>query len=183
VTATCTLGAVIAELDGAAVRHMLAGSFASSLPGVARTTADIDLVVDPEPRAVDRLLDVLDRERFYVDEAAARLIQPGGQFNVIDTTTGWKVDLMRIRDRPFSVTEFERRVPANVLGVEVFVATAEDTVLAKLEGSKASRSDRQVQDVVDLLRVRGSDLDRAYLDHWARELGVADLLGAAFPTH
>jgi transcription termination factor Rho len=90
---------------------------------------------------------------------------------------------MRIRDRPFSVTEFERRVPANVLGVEVFVATAEDTVLAKLEGSKASRSDRQVQDVVDLLRVRGSDLDRAYLDHWARELGVADLLGAAFPTH
>lgn len=58
----------------------------------------------------------------------------------------------------------------------------EDTVLAQLEWSKASRSDRQVQDVVDLLRVRGSDLDRAYLDHWARELGVVDLLDAAFPT-
>lgn len=171
-----TLRGVVTALDDAGIAHMLAGSFASSLHGVARTTADIDLVVMAAPGSIDRLLAGLDRDRFYVDEGSAREAVPGGQFNVIDTTTGWKVDLVHIRDRPFSVAEFERRVPATILGVPVFVATVEDTVLAKLEWSKVSRSDRQVQDVVDLLRVRGSDLDDDYLDRWADELGVADLL-------
>lgn len=178
-TATNTLREVISALDAAGIAHMLAGSFASSFHGVARTTADIDLVVVAERANVDRLLLVLDRERFYVDEGAARALEPGGQFNVIDTTTGWKVDLICIRARPFSVNEFERRVPADVLGVPVFVATAEDTVLAKLEWSRAGGSERQVQDVVDLLRVRRADLDDAYLDDWAGELGVVDLLRAA----
>jgi hypothetical protein len=171
-----TLRGVVAALDDAGIAHMLAGSFASSLHGVARTTADIDLVVIAEPASIDRLLVELDRDRFYVDEGAAREVVPGGQFNLIDKKTGWKVDLVHIRDRPFSVAEFARRVPATILGVPVFVATAEDTVLAKLEWSKASGSDRQVQDVVDLLRVRGPDLDDDYLDRWADELGIADLL-------
>lgn len=182
-TAGQTLREVIAALDDAGIPHMLAGSFASSLHGVARTTAGIDLVVVAGPGTIDRLLLGLDRERFYVDEGAARVVGPGGQFNLIDTKTGWKVDLVRIRDRPFSATEFERRVPATVLGVPVFVATAEDTVLAKLECAKASGSDRQVQDVVDLLRVRGPDLDDDYLDHWADELGVADLLRSVRGAH
>lgn len=181
-TAAHTLREVVSALESAEMSHMLAGSFATSLHGVARSTADIDLVVVAEPGSIDRLLLGLDRERFYVDEDAARALQPGDQFNVIDTTTGWKVDLVRKRDRPFSVTEFERRIPAEVLGVPVFVATAEDTVLAKLEWSKASGSDRQLHDVVDLLRVRSADLDHAYLDHWAGELGVVDLLDAARPA-
>lgn len=178
-TAADTLRQVVSALDAVAMAHMLVGSFASSLHGVARSTADIDLVVAAEPGSIDRLLLGLDRERFYVDEGAARALPPGDQFNVIDTTNGWKVDLVRKRDRPFSVAEFERRVPTAVLGVPVFAATAEDTVLAKLEWSKAGGSDRQLDDVVDLLRVRRADLDDAYLDHWAGELGVVDLLEAA----
>lgn len=178
-TSVDTLRDVVAVLDAAGIRHMLAGSFASSLHGVARTTADIDLVIDPPASAIDRLLIGLDRDRFYVDEGVARSLRPGDQFNVIDTSTGWKVDLVHVRDRPFSKTEFARRGAANVLGVEVYVATAEDTVLAKLEWSKASDSARQVQDVVDLLRVRRGDLDEAYLDRWASELGLTTHLVAA----
>jgi len=181
-SATETLGAVVSALDRAGIAHMLAGSFASSLHGVARTTADIDLIVEIGPGAIDRFIGDLDRDRFYIDEQTARSLLPGGQCNVIDTTTGWKIDLVRIRDRPFSATEFGRRLPAKVLGVPVFVASAEDTVLAKLEWSRASGSGRQIQDVIDLLRVRADDLDGAYLDRWAAELGVVDLLDAARGT-
>ncbi len=49
---------------------------------------------------------------------------------MIDTTSGWKVDLIMRKDRPFSRAEFARRRPTEVLGVGVFLATPEDTVLA-----------------------------------------------------
>jgi hypothetical protein len=95
---------------------------------------------------------------------------------VIDTTTGWKVDLIIVRDRPFSATEFGRRTRITVLGVPVFVATAEDTILAKLEWSMIGGSERQLQDAIEVLRLRRPDLDEAYLDHWALQLGVDELL-------
>ncbi len=58
-----TLQATIESLDAAAIPHMVAGSFASSLHGLARTTAGIDLVIDPRPGAVETFLVSLDRDR------------------------------------------------------------------------------------------------------------------------
>jgi hypothetical protein len=66
-----------------------------------------------------------------------------------------------------------------LLGVDVYVATAEDTVLAKLEWAAMGGSDRQVADAATVLAVRGSDIDDDYLDRWAAELGVTDLLERA----
>lgn len=51
-----------------------------------------------------------------------------------------------------------------MLGVEVAAATAEDTIIAKLEWAKAGNSDRQLDDVAGILRVRGSDIDHAYIE-------------------
>lgn len=170
-----TLGLILAALDRAGVASMLAGSFASSLHGLARSTSDIDVVIDPTPSTLDRFLDLLDRERFYADDVAARrALGARDQFNVIDTATGWKVDLIVRKDRPFSVSEFERRQEATVLGIETAVATAEDTILAKLEWARLGGSGRQRQDVIEILRIRGHDLDHPYLDRWAVELGVLD---------
>ena len=40
-------------------------------------------------------------------------------------------------------------------------------------------SDRQWGDILGVLRVQGEKLDNAYLDHWASELNVKDLLDRA----
>lgn len=40
-------------------------------------------------------------------------------------------------------------------------------------------SDRQWADVLGILRLRSTELDRAYLDRWAPQLGVSDLLARA----
>ena len=178
-SAVPALAPIVEALVEAGVPHMLAGSLASGVHGIARTTADVDLVVELDDERLARLVESLDPERFYVPvDTARRAVVERSSFNVIDTEHGWKVDLIVRRDRPFSISEFARRERVTVSGVDLFVATAEDTILAKLEWARLGSSDRQVDDVVGILRVR-TDLDDQYLDRWAPELGVQDLLAGA----
>ncbi len=179
-TAGGTLHDVVGALSAASVPHMLAGSFASSLHGRARSTADIDLVVDPTQESLARFLDALGTDRFYVDAERARTaVADRDRFNVLDLARHWKVDLVVRKDRPFSLSEFARRTSVVVLGVPTFAATAEDTVLAKLEWSSIGGSQRQIDDAAEILRLRSDELDDSYLDHWAPHLGITALLQRA----
>ena len=77
------------------------------------------------------------------------------------------------KDRPFSEQEFERRRLLALLGVEVFMASAEDTIIAKLEWSKLSGgSERQRRDIAGMLATVGDDLDRGYIERWLNELDL-----------
>jgi hypothetical protein len=95
-------------------------------------------------------------------------------FNVIEISTAWKLDLIIRKARPFSVEEMQRREAATILGVGVSIATPEDTIIAKLEWAKHGASDRQLEDVAGILRVRGSDLDVAYIERWVAELELTE---------
>ena len=95
-------------------------------------------------------------------------------FNVIDTATGAKVDLIVRKDRRFSVTEMVRRIPIVVDDVPLCIVTAEDLILAKLEWARMGGSDRQRRDIEGVLAVSGRGLDLEYLHRWATELGVDD---------
>ena len=171
---------VIATLATSGIEHMIAGSVASSFHGEPRSTRDVDLVIVAEQAGIERFLELLDRDRFYVAERAAReALGCQGQFNVIDTETMWKFDLMVRRDRAFSLSEFSRRRTAVVFDTTVWIASAEDTILAKLEWANESESERQRADVVSVLAVLDGELDNEYLDRWAKELGVVEALGDA----
>jgi hypothetical protein len=93
------LAAVIRELDGAGIPHMLVGSFASSVLGAPRATQDIDLVIDPTPEALDRFVAAFDADRVYIGPSSQEALARRDQFNLIDTTSGWKVDLVIRKDR------------------------------------------------------------------------------------
>jgi hypothetical protein len=171
---------MVTRLDEAGIPYMLTGSFASAYHGVPRATQDIDFVIAPSRDQLRHLVARLPASEYYVDEAAALdALTHEAQFNVIDLTTGWKVDLMCRRARPFSRTEFDRRVSVDLHGLALFIATAEDLVLAKLEWGKRGGSQRQLEDVAGLLRVRGADLDLAYVALWVQELGIEEEWRAA----
>lgn len=155
---------------------MLVGSFASTLHGMPRTTHDIDIVVDLTQSSLSTLLQSLSEDEYYVShEAATDAFKRRTQFNIIDLATGWKVDLMVLKRRAFSSEELRRRMPARILEVEVFVATAEDTILTKLEWSVKSGSERQLQDAASIIAIKGDELDVTYIEQWTQVLGVHHL--------
>jgi len=63
----------------------------------------------------------------------------------------------------------------------IFIATAEDTLLAKLVWFRKGNevSDKQWLDVRGILAVQGNQLDFDYLHKWAAILRVGDLLERA----
>jgi hypothetical protein len=155
---------------------MLVGSAASSSHGVARSTRDIDVLIDPTPLTLGRLLALLAAKDVYVDPNVAREeFGRRGQFNVIDVETGWKADLIYLKSGPFERAEFERRMVLTVFGVRVFVATAEDTVLSKLVWAKMGQSEQQIRDVLGIVEAQGDNLDRTYIERWLDDLHVRDL--------
>lgn len=165
------LRTIIAVLESARIPYMVVGSFASTAYGEPRSTRDLDLVVDPRPEQLDELVGALDPERFYVDPEVARdALRRRSMFNVIEIETGWKLDLVIRKPRAFSIEEMRRRTSMRILGMEVAAATAEDTIIAKLEWAKQGASDRQLEDVAGILRVRGAELDVEYIERWIAEL-------------
>ena len=156
------------------VPFMIAGSFASMAHGLPRTTQDLDVVIDPpDEAALGALVTALLADEFNVDPDAAReAMQRRSMFNAIDRSA-WKIDFILRKARSFSMEEFARRTAVQILGVPVFIASAEDTIIAKLEWSKLSGgSERQHRDVAGVLATMKDELDRDYIERWVRELGL-----------
>lgn len=169
------LRTVVGKLDEAGVPYMLTGSLAAAYYATPRATRDVDVVVEVRSDEVRRLVDRLGDEGFYVDlTAALNAVRNRGQFNAIDPDGGWKVDFIVRKDRPFSETEFRRRREAELLGIELFIASVEDVLLSKLEWSRLGDSELQRRDVMQLLRRAGDRIDRQYVERWVRELGLTD---------
>jgi hypothetical protein len=168
------LRAFLERLAAVGVPYMIVGSVAALAHGRSRATQDIDVVVDADEAALAAFVAALPADRFYADADAARDARRLGLlFNVIDLESGWKLDVIPLKPRPFSRREFARKTRVDVLGVSVFVATIEDTIVAKLEWSElGGGSARQLEDVRALVRLAGERLDRTYVEAAIDELGL-----------
>ncbi len=171
---------VLRRLQEAGIQFMITGSFASNIHGIPRATQDADIVIEADPRLLGTFFSGLGLDFYVSPDAAMEALQREGMFNVIHLDTGLKVDLIIRKSRPFSRTEFSRRERADFLGEDHWFATAEDIILAKLEWAKMGQSERQFSDALNVAKVQGASLDRAYLRKWAAELGVEELLDRLF---
>ncbi|HEV2834350.1 MAG TPA: hypothetical protein VGW58_03480 [Pyrinomonadaceae bacterium] len=178
------LSLITSTFETLKIRYVLVGSFASSMYGLYRATADIDILADIRAEHVGPLHEAL-KEAFYVDELAMRnAIARRQSFNAIHYDSVFKVDLFVASDDAFATAQLERRQLRKLspdLTEEVYVATAEDTVLAKLRWFRAGNESSQNQwnDVLGILAVLKGGLDTTYLRRWAERLDVTDLLQRA----
>lgn len=181
------LSQVARVLEQHEITYVLVGSLASSMHGMYRSTADIDLLADIKPAHVRPLLDALNKS-FYVDEHALRqAVEQRRSFNAIHFDSVFKVDIFIAKADDFVRKQLERRELRKIapeIDQFIYVATAEDTVLAKLrwyrEGDEVSST--QWSDVLGVLGAQSVNLDIAYLREWADKLGVKDLLEKAFSS-
>lgn len=167
------------------IRYHIAGSVASSLHGVARTTLDADVVADMSFRHVAPLIEALQAE-YYVDgEMVADAARHRASFNIIHLASMMKLDVFILKTDRFDRQAFERAeiVPFSEQDADArfLVESAEDVVLNKLRWYRLGGgvSERQWSDVIGVLRVKRPSLDLAYLRRWAAELRVLDLLEQA----
>jgi len=175
---------VIDVLDALGVPYLIGGSLASAVHGVLRATMDTDLVADLRLEHAEPLARALGGT-FYVDaESIREAVLHESSFNVIHLETMFKVDVFVVKKRPFHRSQMERRI-AQVIATDpertAYVATAEDTILAKLEWYRmgGSVSERQWRDVLGVMKVQADRLDVTYLRHWGAQLNVLDLLERA----
>lgn len=180
-----TLLRVVAALDRLGLTYCVGGSFASSFYSLPRSTNDIDLVVALRPEHIAPLIAALKHNYMIDPQAVSTAIERKRSFNIIDLTTFDKVDLFVATGEPWSQQQLQRRRP-ETLSVEsnsstVFFASPEDVILSKLVWYRLGGevSDRQWQDLLNVFLLQSDNLDRAYLQHWAADLGVSDLLTRA----
>jgi hypothetical protein len=120
-------------LEQAQLPYMLTGSVASSAHGLPRSTRDIDIVIAPTRAQLLSLVRQFPSSDYYADEQQAlEALGHHGQFNIIDFSSGWKVDFIIAEDSSYARTAFARRKLMEIAGFSLYVASPEDVLIAKL---------------------------------------------------
>jgi hypothetical protein len=175
---------VVQELDQLNVPYLIGGSLASALYGEPRATIDADIVADLKTEHVAPLARALSSEFYIAQDAALEAIRAQRSFNLIHLATSFKVDIFIRKKRAFDDSQFARRT-RQIVATEpertAYIATAEDTILAKMEWYKigGSVSERQWRDILGILKTQSDALDQTYLRQMASQLQVTDLLERA----
>jgi hypothetical protein len=175
---------VVAAFSELGISYAVGGSTASSLLGKPRFTEDADITVEPFAGKEATFAARFGSDYYISLPAVEEAVRRRSSFNIIHLTSGFKVDVFVRKNRPFEQSVMARRRPQpvpNQPGGSLVLVSAEDIILLKLEwyciGGEAS--DRQWSDIIGVLKVQAGRLDEAYLDLWAADLKVADLLARA----
>ena len=167
---------LVEKLKSSDIEYMISGSICSGFHGQPRATNDVDIVIKPSKQQLLCFIASLGPDYYVSEDAALQALENNLMFNVIDIEAGWKADLIIRKKRTYSQEEFSRKSPKNLMGMELDIATPEDSVLSKLEWTKGRASQMQLNDVLGILVVQWNNLDFNYLREWADKLEVGDAL-------
>lgn len=164
---------VSARLERMGIPFMITGSIAMNYYAEPRMTRDIDLVVEITAGDIQGLVDGF-ADDYYVERSAVEgAVACSSMFNLLHLESVIKVDFIVRKASAYRRVEFGRRRRITIEGFSTSIVSIEDLILSKLEWAKDSHSELQLRDVRNLL---ASSHDRAYVQQWAQDLGLTDLL-------
>lgn len=155
-------------LEAKSIPFMLIGGQAVLLHGEPRLTQDVDVTMGVGPDRIPDLLDVCEALGLQpLPEDPDAFARETFVLPAADLGTGLRLDLI-FSTTPYEAQAIDRAVLVDVGSREVPFATAEDLVLHKLFAGRP----RDLEDAAGVVRRKGSELDWAYLEQWAREFAV-----------
>lgn len=89
-------------------------------------------------------------------------------FNIIQSKGGFKIDFILLRNDEYSRNAFENRVSLSDYGDPIFVISLEDLIIAKLKWIQDLCSERQYNDIKNL--IAGNQPDMVYIMSWAEKM-------------
>jgi hypothetical protein len=176
---------VAQRLDRAGILYAVGGSLASSIWGQMRQTNDADIAIRLNLDAVEQLVSAF-TDPYYISrseiEEALSSSDAFRTIQILHMEEAFKIDLFLLPEGPYALSELDRALSIEILpGSVVRFCAPENIVIAKLRwfvlGNRVS--DRQWNDVVQVLEVQKGRLDNEYLDRWAEHFTVRDLLELA----
>ncbi|MBY0386204.1 hypothetical protein K2X05_13685 [bacterium] len=165
---------VISHLEKTNIEYFLVGSLASMYYGKPRFTNDIDLVVEIKSNQILNFAKVFDSNEYYVPplEILQDEVVRGGSFNLIHHKSGIKIDIVLRKNTAFSQSEFSRKKEIQITPrLKVFIATAEDVIIKKLDYYREGGSEKHINDIREILAE--TKVDQNYIDYWVDQLGLA----------
>lgn len=150
------------------IPYMLSGSMASSLYTGPRYTRDFDFVVHLKPTDVLVLKEYFKDGYFCDEDAMIDAIRRKSMFNIIDHKSNFKADFIVLKDDSFEYEKFGRRRIEKFLDFSVFVISAEDLLLSKLQWIQDIVSETQKADILLLSKLDYLNWD--YIDSWIKTL-------------
>lgn len=173
---------VIDTLEASGVEYMLAGALAVAAYAEARSTQDVDIVVNVPVEQMRRLSEELEKRDMLVpvDIILDLFLETRADLpvNAIHMYTGYKAELFLLRPGDvYRETAFGRRRLVDLgppLG-KVYVHAPEDLILNKLRYFGISQQPKHMRDITSILLALGDELDFGYLETWAERLSLTTL--------
>lgn len=166
---------VVDVLERLEIPYMVVGGFAAIFYGEPRLTIDVDIVVDMKWEHVEPFVAAFPIPDYYLSEDGVRdSLQRRYPFNVIQPSTGAKVDMVPLPKDPFTQAAFSRRqrLEYDEAGHTAVFITPEDIILAKLIAFQKTESDKHLRDARGVLMTQWGRLDVEAIQRGAQALGT-----------
>jgi hypothetical protein len=148
---------VTKALDDIGAPYMIVGAFGGTIFGITRATNDVDIIVDLHDKDFEALSQKFPLPRYYADpEMIKNSVEMGLMFNIIDSSEGYKPDLVPLKREPDYQLAFDRRIrdtftDENDKPFEAWVAQPTDIIIGKLQAWNEGRSNKHPYDIFAIL--------------------------------
>ena len=127
------LALVAQRFDELRIPYYVGGGVASIIHGEERLTKDADIIIRILPVHIQKFVKAFETDFVVSADAVQDSLTRRYAFNIIHIDTAYKIDLYPITDDDeMEIAAFARRQRRNIGTGEIWIASAEDVILAKL---------------------------------------------------
>lgn len=175
---------VLDALEALSIRYTVRGSLASSIHGIIQSALDLDLLAEVRSEHIQHLTDRLKSE-FYVESEIARdEIAQQEALTLVHFLSILKITIFIPADRAFDTAQLNRSIEKVIAATperKAWIASVEDSILARFESYEAAKRDSEAawREALGMILIQADNLDWSYLEKTAELLRLSSTLETA----